>query len=207
MKLFLVPIICLVQLISHAQAENVEITGYGKIKLGVALSEVQALLTELNTVPSYAWFSPMGFDDAVDMMEMETPLSAEDSAMIDGYMMEFEGMEEGKIYIPSDKEHSVFVGLRIAAIKLICDESNIITHIMIALDSKDVSEITKEQLTNLLEAKFGEPYCNMSIVPEGRYPYYCSWEDAKEEFQIVVSDMREPGGSMGKSLNITIGKY
>lgn len=191
-----------------SQPYTIELDGMGELKLGAHLSEVEAILEAQETVPSYAWHAPLTFEKTMLILGLSAPLSAADSLDIIQFIeLDFILEDEG-IYSPKDTHHSYFGGLRITSIKLSWNSEQRITSIGLTIDPADVSEITKGQLMNLLEDKFGHGLCDFSLVSdEPPYPFYCSWYTDDQANELVVSDMYEPGGDFGMSLNIVFQSY
>lgn len=197
-------------LFSLAQNSEVGINGYGKIRIGSKLSEVEKYLKPTDEVPPYAWFAPLTFDryrEFIGIHDENQALTAADSAEIHLMMeqaAEMRKVEGGTVYRPRNGVHKSFMGLTIAALKIYTNEEEKIESIQIVLDKKDISDITKAQLTSQLEQKLGESWCSMSIVSsEPPFPFHCTWDDTKTGRELTVSDMFEEGGDFGESVNIT----
>lgn len=191
-----------------SQADNIELNGIGELRLGAFLSDVEALLEKQDTVPPYAWYARISFEEAMLISEFEHPLSAADSLYINQYIEGRLLNRYEKIYYPKDATLSYFAGLRITSIKLFLDRDFRIISIYLTIDPEDTSEDINYQLIRLLESRFGYAECDTSLLYVGPpYPFYCSWYSEDRLNELLVSDAREYGGGLGRTLNIVFTAY
>lgn len=209
MKSILAVLVSLLSLTSIAQTENISYDGFGPLKLGMQRSDIKGLLLPTDEVPEYAWFAPMSFDAAAFQIGYEpAEMSSQDSLEVYDLMMEMDGFNEAEYFLPEDKELKRFCGLEVAAFALSFDSEDKLIEIQLVIDKKDVSQITKTQLMNLLADHFQQEDCMFSLMGQDRpNPFYCGWPDPEEQFDFVFSDEQSPGGSWGESINVVFSYY
>ena len=177
---------------TFAQNSDIGVDGYGKIRIGTPLSDVEKLLKPIDSAPEYAWFAirnyewykeNWGIKDSSEYLEI----------------METEG--NNFFGIPKDKFHGNFMGLRVQAICLYLNENDVINGIRMVLNEKDVTLRSKVILMAELSKKLGDSQCIMGIgyKPE---TFICDW-GTDGSHVLSVSDMEDEGEGQGKSINIS----
>jgi hypothetical protein len=180
-------------------AQNqIDLTGFGEIRIGKTYDELKSLLVEVEEAPENAWFAPMTLDEFL----LEFGDTVDYYGMLEANQMMAEELNSKEVLCTlKGAKNNQFLGHTIACINLVFQD-DVLTAVMLVLDPSTITEASKRKLLVELEAHLGELLCSYSADFDPA-PFECS--SYSETGQFTISDMAESAGEPGETINISFG--